>query len=463
MQARLTFLWRRHRNVQLRNTPSFHVDAARPVSLVSIRRDTSETEELVRALGNPIVGRVVQLRSRPEPGTFVGSGKLKELRDELARGTPLTSGGKPLVVVDAALKPPQLFGIEDIVGAEVWDRIRVILEIFQQKAQVKEARLQVELARLRYELPFVHEALHRTLTGEHPGFMGGGELPMRAYETHLKSRTKKIQDDLVNVRKERAQRRAGRRKSGFQLVAIAGYTNSGKSSLLNALCGSAVRVEDVYFSTLETTTRRLRSELLAGRTSRLLFTDTVGLIRDLPPWLIDAFGSTLEEIVASDVVLLAVDASEDAGTVGVKLATAWALLDQLHAPKLRLILFNKADLLTEGGRHDLLTTLSLSSYYPTTRFLFTSTKTKEGLEESVRVLLDETRITHRLRIHLDATTPGHLAFESWLRDHSDIDRVVEDGTDHEVLVRCSPEQYVQIRRQGKQARARVEELPSTGN
>lgn len=293
--------------------------------------------------------------------------------------------------------------------------------------------------------------------------MGGGELPMRTYETHLKRRTKKIQDELINVRKERAQRRAGRRKSGFQLVAIAGYTNSGKTSLLNALCGSEAYVENLYFSTLQTTTRRLRSELLAGRTSRLLFTDTVGLIRDLPPWLIDAFGSTLEEIVASDVILLAVDAAEEASLVRSKLETAWSLLDQLHAPKLRIIIFNKADLLTEGDRHDLLTTLSLSSYYPTTRLLFSSTKTKEGLEELVRVLLDETRTTHRLRIRLDATAPGHLAFESWLRDHSDIDKINEKGTAHEVLVRCSPEQYVQVRRRGKQAGATLEELASTGN
>lgn len=375
----------------------------------------------------------------------------------------MASTGRPLVVVDAALKPPQLFGIEDVVKAEVWDRIRVILEIFQQKAQVKEARLQVELARLRYELPFVHEALHRTLTGEHPGFMGGGELPMRTYETHLKRRTKKIQDELGNVRKERAQRRAGRRKSGFQLVAIAGYTNSGKTSLLNALCGSEAYVEDLYFSTLQTTTRRLRDGLLAGRPSRLLFTDTVGLIRDLPPWLIDAFGSTLEEIVASDVVLLAVDMSEEAAVVRAKLETAWSLLDQLHAPKLRIIVFNKADLLSEGDRHDLLTTLSLSSYYPTTKLILTSTNTREGLEELVRVLLDETSQTHRLRIRLDATAPGHLAFESWLRDHSDVERIKEAGTDHEVVVLCSPEQYVQIRRQGKHVRATLEEMASTGN
>src|ERR1041385_1275234 len=268
-QSHDTFLWREHHNLEAKMTPSFRVDPSRDVVVFSIRRDTREIEELVRSLGYRIVDIIVQSRSRPDPETFIGTGKLEEYRRALTlredEGPPMASTARPLAVVDAALKPPQLFGIEDLLRLEVWDRIRVILEIFQQKAQVKEARLQVELARLRYELPFVHEALHRTLTGEHPGFMGGGELPMRTYETHLKRRTKKIQDELRAVRKERAQRREGRRKSGFHLVAIAGYTNSGKSSLLNALCGADTFVENLYFSTLQTTTRKLRPEYARER------------------------------------------------------------------------------------------------------------------------------------------------------------------------------------------------------
>jgi GTPase len=442
------------------------VDSARDVVLLSIRRDTAEIEELIRSLGYRLVLRVVQARTRADPYTFIGKGKLEDVRkelDALATPHPPVAGGRPLVVVDAPLKPPQLFGIEDVVKAEVWDRLRVILEIFQQKAQVKEARLQVELARLRYELPFVHEALHRTLTGEHPGFMGGGELPMRTYETHLKRRTKKIQDELNNVKRERAQRRAGRRKSGFQLVAIAGYTNSGKSSLLNALAGSEAHVENVYFSTLQTTTRKLRPELFEGRVPSLLFTDTVGFIRDLPPWLIDAFSSTLEEVVASDVILLVVDSSEPIDLIRSKLTTAWELLDRLHASKRRIIVVNKVDLLPPSFLPDILNTLSLQTFFPLTKIVKISTKTGEGLRELVKVLVDQTIPARYVRVQLDPAVPGHLSFESWLRDHTEIVEEDHGGRRREFYVRCSPEEYVQLRRHGKHVDATLEELASTGS
>lgn len=440
------------------------MDPARRVILASIRDDTAELEELVRSLGYVVAGRVIQHRSRPAPDTFLGQGKLLEIREIVMGGAPpIVSNGRPLVVVDAALKPPQLFGIEDVVGAEVWDRIRIILEIFQQKAQVKEARLQVELARLRYELPFVHEALHRTLTGEHPGFMGGGELPMRTYETHLKRRTKKILSELENVKTERAQRRQGRRRSGFQLVAITGYTNSGKSSLLNTLCGSEAYVEDLYFSTLQTTTRRLQERWVPSPGANLLFTDTVGFIRDLPPWLVDAFSSTLEEVVGSDVVVLVVDASEEPALVKSKLETAWTLLDELHAPKRRIVLLNKSDLLQTSSRNDLHNTLLLTTYYPHVPFLWTSTKTDEGLRQFIQVVLGEVLPTHTVRLALDPLRSRHVSFESWLRDNTEILEEHSNPRERVFVVRCNAEQFVQVQRHVKGSQVTLEELPSSGN
>lgn len=420
-------------------------------------------EELLRSLGCRIVDRVLQERSRPDPRTFLGLGRLRQLHERLRQqeGDPSVSGARPLVVVDAALKPPQLFGIEDIVRAEVWDRIRVILEIFQQKAQVKEARLQVELARLRYELPFVHEALHRTLTGEHPGFMGGGELPMRTYETQLRRRTRKILEELAGVRRERAQRRRGRHRSGFQLVSITGYTNSGKSSLLNALCGSNAHVEDVYFSTLQTTTRRPRPEHLEGRHAALLFTDTVGFIRDLPPWLVDAFASTLEEVSASDAIVLVVDTSEPVALARFKLQTAWSLLDQLGAPKRRVLALNKADLVPSNRRSDIQTSLSLSTQFPTTPFLWTSTLTQENVSAVVRTLLNRLLPSQKIEIHLTLQNPGHQSFASWLHEHTDILEQRNGGDVTVLLVRCTHEELPQLLRRGRRAHVLLEEPTST--
>jgi GTPase len=459
------FLWSGDPNLQAQNTPSFRVDSSRSVILFTLSRDTAEIEELVRSLGYSIVDKVVQNRSRPDPETFLGRGKLAEYRRSLTsrEGPPLASNGKLLAVVDGALKPPQLFSVEDILRIEVWDRIRVILEIFQQKAQVKEARLQVELARLRYELPFVHEALHRTLTGEHPGFMGGGELPMRTYETHLKRRTGKIQQELRAVRKERAQRREGRRKGGFRLVAIAGYTNSGKSSLLNALCGSEATVENLYFSTLQTTTRRLRPQYSNGRHTSLLFTDTVGFISDLPPWLIDAFGSTLEEVSSSDVILITLDASEPLPIVREKLDTVWQLLDQLNSTKRRIIVLNKSDLVPDNLRNDIHNTLFQNTYYLRVPKRWTSTRNEEGLQQLVDQLIEETLPHHNLQIDIDLVQSGHLSFESWLRDHTDIVSDTKDGEQRKLVVRVSQEEYPRVRRQAHKVGATVTELHSTGN
>src|SRR5688500_9747190 len=179
-------------------------------------------------------------------------------------------------------------------------------------------------------------------------------------------------------------------KGGFHLVAIAGYTNSGKSSLLNALTGSDVVAESRYFSTLQTTTRRLRPELALDKHPDLLFTDTVGFIRDLPPWMVDAFASTLEEVSSSDVILLCVDASEDPALVRSKLETAWNLLDEIHASRHRFIVLNKADLLSSSSRKDVLSTLSLSAFVPLAPTLWSSTKSGEGLPQIVEALLERT-------------------------------------------------------------------------
>ena len=396
-----------------------------------------EVAALVEAVGFVLQGVVHQRRERPDPATFLGRGKLEEARKALEGGrAPLVSAPRPLVVVDAQLKPTVLFNLEDELKVEVWDRVRLILEIFQKNARVKEAQLQVELARLRYELPFVHEALHRQLTGEHPGFMGGGELAPRTYETHLKRRTKTIVQELERVKKERRTRRAGRRRSGLRLVTITGYTNSGKSSLLNELTASQVIAKQQVFSTLQTATRRLRPEYHPDRPSDLLLTDTVGFIRDLPPWLIDAFASTLEETTYSDAVVLVVDASEDLGLIQEKVRAALQILERIHAPRQRILSLNKADLVPTTRRESVERTLRSGPIPNDVPIRWTSTRTREGIEDLVDLLLGRILEARLALVQIDLARPEHSRFENWLRDHADVLHVDEEGTRRRLRVRC---------------------------
>jgi GTPase len=433
----------------------------RPVVLLTIRRDTDETRALLDALGFPLAATIFQSRSRGDPATFLGRGKLEEARAALATLPPV-SGPRPLLVVDAPLKPTVLFNLEDELKAEVWDRIRLILEIFEANARVKEARLQVELARLRYELPFVHEALHRQLTGEHPGFMGGGELAPRTYETHLRRRTRTIVQELERVKKERRTRRAGRRRSGLRLIAIAGYTNGGKSSLLNELTGAETLARHQVFSTLQTATRRLRPEYHPGRSSELLFTDTVGFIRDLPPWLVDAFASTLEEITEADAVLLVADASDPPPMVEEKLRTALAILDRIHAPRERVILLNKADLVAPHQRTALLQRLRQEAVPPDLPCTYTSTRTGEGVQSVVELLLERVLESRVATIHLDRTRSEHARLEHWLREHTYVLNVEDEDDRHRALhVRCPLPTWGRLLHQAKQTGAEIAAEAST--
>lgn len=433
----------------------------RPVVVLTLDTDTSEIRALLDAIGFQPIGFVRQARPRPDPSTFLGLGKISEAKSLLEQRDPLVSPGRPLLVVDGAIKPPALFNLEDETNVEVWDRIRLILEIFQQHARVKEARLQVELARLRYELPFVHEALHRQLTGEHPGFMGGGEVETRTYETHLKRRTKTLTNELERVKRERRTRREGRRRGGMRLVAIAGYTNSGKSSLLNALTGSTVIARAQVFSTLQTATRKVRDEYRREGPNDLLFTDTVGFIRELPPWLIDAFASTLEEITQADALLFVIDASEPLPVIVEKIETAQDILQRIHAPRHRIVLLNKADLVSDDDRLILRERIHARLHGVHTPVLFTSTKTKEGLSITVDTLLDEILETRDAHIQLDLSLPDHARLENWVREHAQILDITEKDHHRRLFIRTPLRTWGPLQHRAKEAKADLE--PSTRN
>ncbi len=305
---------------------------------ISIDDNIFEIAQLANTLGYLIVNNFIQKRKKPDVNYYIGSGKLKEIENFLE------DCKVDLIIVNGELKPSQWFNLEKKLNVQVYDRIRLILSIFEKQAEPKEAKLQVKLAQLQYERPFVRELIHRARSGEHPGLMAGGEYQVDDYYEMIKKQMKKTKENLEKIENSRELQRKTRHESGFYLVSLAGYTNAGKSSLLNLLSGEKVKVEGKLFSTLSTTTRKIPIKT-TGKTMPILLTDTVGFIQDLPSWVIDAFHSTLEEIKLADVVLLVVDGSEDAKFVKNKLEVSFSELQEIGPNANIIIAINKIDLI----------------------------------------------------------------------------------------------------------------------
>jgi GTP-binding protein HflX len=259
-----------------------------------------ELAALARAAGAEDVGRVTQSRTSPDPATFVGKGKLSEIHD-LAHASNADT-----VILNDELSPGQLRNLEQRLGVKVLDRTALILDIFALHARSGEGKLQVELAQLNYLLPRLRgwgEAMSRL--GGGIGTRGPGETKIEVDRQHIRRRITKLRRDITNLSKSRRIRRAERERSGVPQVALAGYTNAGKSTLMNAVTPADVLVADQPFATLDPTTRRL--SLPGGRDATL--SDTVGFVRKLPHDLVGAFKSTLEEVTRADLILHVADAS----------------------------------------------------------------------------------------------------------------------------------------------------------
>jgi GTP-binding protein HflX len=267
-----------------------------------IESDLDELAALSDSAGAESVARVLQTRTDPDPATFVGKGKLDEIRRAAERF------GATAVILDDELSPGQLRNLEERLKTKVIDRTALILDIFALHARSREGKAQVELAQLNYLVPRLRgwgEAMSRL--GGGIGTRGPGETKLEVDRQHIKRRISKLRKDLKDLARTRDVKRSQRERSGVPQVAIAGYTNAGKSTLLNALTRSQVLVADQLFATLDPTTRRL--ELPSGRAATL--TDTVGFVRKLPHELVEAFRSTLEEVGRSAVILHVADASAD--------------------------------------------------------------------------------------------------------------------------------------------------------
>lgn len=257
------------------------------------------------------------------------------------------------VIFDNLLKPTQSYNLAKATGVEVIDRFNLILEIFTKRAATTETHMQIELAKLRVELAQAKEKVRLAKKGEQPGFMGLGAYEADVYHESVKREVHAIRRRLGKIRGKRVLQRERRTELGFLLISLAGYTHAGKSSLFNALTEEEVRVDTKLFTTLSTTTR-----LVEFSKRKFLLTDTVGFIDRLPLMLIEAFHSTLEETIYSDLILLVVDASEPLDVIEKKLSTCLETIDRIGASGVPLITaLNKIDLMPEAETQEKLASL----------------------------------------------------------------------------------------------------------
>ncbi|CAN5499063.1 GTPase HflX [soil metagenome] len=334
---------------------------------------------LAETAGAVVLDGLLQKRSNPDPSTYFGKGKAAELRDVVA------ASGADTVIADTELAPSQRRALEDIVGVKVIDRTAVILDIFSQHAKSREGRAQVELAQLEYLLPRLRgwgESMSRQAGGQ-VGGAGSGMGSRGPGETKIELDRRRIHTRMALLRKKikgfapaREAKRANRNRFEVPSVAITGYTNAGKSSLLNRLTKAGVLVENALFATLDATVRK--SVTADGRP--YTYTDTVGFVRNLPHQLVEAFRSTLEEVGQSDVIVHVVDASHP--DPAAQLATVRDVIGELEARDIpEIVVFNKSDLADEDQR------MLIRALEPTG--VFVSARTGEGIDELLERIAEE--------------------------------------------------------------------------
>ena len=339
-------------------------------TLIDAENSMIELARLAETAGSDVLEALIQHRDRPDPATYIGSGKAKELRDIVSARNADT------VICDGELTPGQLRQLEDVVKVKVVDRTALILDIFAQHARSKEGKAQVELAQMQYLLPRLRgwgESLSRQVGGRAAGGLGiggrgPGETKLEIDRRRITARMAKLRKQIAHMKTSRDAKRAQRVERRLPSVVLAGYTNAGKSSLLNRLTGAGVLVENALFATLDPTVRR--SQTADGRVYTLA--DTVGFVRHLPHQLVEAFRSTLEEVGRADLIVHVVDASDVDPEAQIRaVREVLADIDALGVPE--QLVFNKAD----AADADML--IRLRRLFP--EALFVSALTGDGIDK----------------------------------------------------------------------------------
>jgi GTPase len=308
--------------------------------MADIRESLAELAELSQTAGAEVAGEGIQKMESLNPATFIGKGKAEEFSKQCQ------AGGVDTVIFDDELSPAQSRNLEKIFNCKILDRTALILDIFAQRARTREGKLQIELAQLQHLLPRLTRFWgHLSRQSGGIGMRGGeGESQLEADRRKVSERIDRIERDLDAVRRQRETQRAGRQRSQWPLASIVGYTNAGKSTLLNRLTGAGVLAKDILFATLDPTTRRLK----LPTNQNVLLTDTVGFIKKLPHGLVEAFKATLEEVVQADLLLHVVDISHPQAEE--QIAAVNAVLAEIGAAeKPTIMVLNKVDQFNGGG------------------------------------------------------------------------------------------------------------------
>ncbi len=399
------------------------------VVLLSISEDTEEIRALLDTLGAEVVREFIQKRPHPHKVSYLGPGKIDDVAKELEESE------FEFIVIDGSLKPSQHHFLEMKFQKECVDRPGVILRIFADHAHTPEAIAQVTLAELRYEMPFLREWVHKAKSGERPGFLAGGAYATDVYYEHAKSQVRRIEENLKEISRQRETTRTKRREGGYSLVSLSGYTNAGKSALMNKLCSSTVEVDPRLFSTLATTTRKV-----TGVRGNILMSDTVGFIRDLPPELIKAFNSTLEEIYFADLILLVFDSSDPIDQLRFKVGDSLSILKPRTEETEIVLVGNKIDLISgeQRGRIE----DGVNEVSGGLEVFFVSALTGEGLDE----LRQRISLVQDRSCIIEAELPLSNESYSLMSRVRKIAEVSEDIDSRSlaVVIRCKPDDVAKI-------------------
>ena len=315
-----------------------------------------------------------------------------------------------MLLINGHLKPSQHLALERELKVECVDRVRLILNIFSTRAFSRESQLQVHRAKLIYEIPLIREWIHNAKSGEHPGFLGAGEYETDAYYELIRRQLSRINLELKRSEMDHTLQRKQRRKRGVYLVAIAGYTNAGKSTLLNKLTTEEALVEDRLFSTLSTTTGRM-----TGESKQILITDTIGFLSDLPHFMIESFKSTIDEVYFADIVILVVDSSDGLEEIRRKLQTSREVLFPGVDPNSLILVLNKMDLASDLPQK----VKMCKEVIPSREALILSSTTGEGLMELRKAITSSFEYPVEMRFLLPHAE-GVEQLLSWLYSRTEV-------------------------------------------